>query len=142
MSRSGWAQYQCVPPNSRLKWAELSGTPSMNRFRIAVCALCLLAGLSGHGVAPSDATASAADEPTQEDCNAAVSEARALAAGLPPDHLSRYFAERHLHQALVEAGNGEFDECLEMAARASDEVRERRHALGLGEKLKVLGPEE
>jgi hypothetical protein len=43
---------------------------------------------------------------------------------------------------MAEAGNGEFDECLEMAARASDEVRERRHELRPGERLKVLGPDE
>jgi hypothetical protein len=113
----------------------------MYLFRITVCALGLFAGL-GCGVAAPGAVAPAADEPTREQCNAAVAEARALAASLPPDHLSRYFAERHLHQAMAEAGNGEFDECLEMAARASDEVRERRHELRPGEKLKVLGPDE
>ncbi|QQO18063.1 hypothetical protein JJB99_12550 [Bradyrhizobium diazoefficiens] len=86
--------------------------------------------------------APASDEPTPDDCNAAVAEARALAAGLPPDHLSRYFAERHLHQALVEAGNGEFDECVDMAARASEEVRERRHELRPGEQLRVLKSNE
>ncbi|MCK1389191.1 hypothetical protein IVB29_00380 [Bradyrhizobium sp. 1] len=86
--------------------------------------------------------ASALGEPTREDCNAAVAEARALAGALPADHLSRYFAERHLLQALAEAGNGEFDECLDMAARASDEVRERRHELRPGERLKVLGADE
>ncbi|WP_407112897.1 hypothetical protein [Bradyrhizobium sp. LMG 9283] len=65
-----------------------------------------------------------------------------MAAGLPQDNLSRYFAERHLQQALVEAGNGEFDECLEMAARAVEQVRERRHDVPPGEKLKVLKPDE
>jgi len=113
----------------------------MYLFRITVCVLGLFAGL-GCGVAAPGAVAPAADEPTREQCNAAVAEARALAADLPSDHLSRYFAERHLHQALVEAGNGEFDECLDMAARASDEVRERRHELLPGEKLKVLGAHE
>jgi len=108
----------------------------MYLFRITICAFGLLAGLGSAMAAP------ASEEPTREDCNAAVAEARALAAALPPDHLSRYFAERHLHQALVEAGNGEFDECLDMAARASDEVRERRHELLPGEKLKVLGAHE
>lgn len=113
----------------------------MHLFRITFCLLSLLAGL-GCGVAAADAAVPASDEPTREDCNTAVAEARALAATLPTDHLSRYFAERHLHQALAEAGNGEFDECLDMAARASDEVRERRHELRPGEKLKVLGPDE
>lgn len=123
-----------------LKRACSAGTPSMHLFRITVCAMWLLSGL-GCGVA-APGTASASDELTREDCDSAVAEARALAASLPPDHLSRYFAERHLHQALVEAGNGEFDECLDMAARASDEVRERRHELRPGEKLRVLGPDE
>lgn len=120
---------------------QLAGTPSMYLFRITICALGLFAGL-GCGVAAPGAAVPATDEPTRDECQAAVAEARALAAGLPPDHLSRYFAERHLHQAMAEAGNGEFDECLEMAARASDEVRERRHELRPGERLKVLGPDE
>ncbi|MET4256317.1 hypothetical protein ABIC09_001248 [Bradyrhizobium sp. S3.12.5] len=113
----------------------------MYLFRITACALGLFAGL-GCGVAAPGAAAPAANEPTREQCSAAVAEARALAASLRPDHLSRYFAERHLHQAMAEAGNGEFDECLEMAARASDEVRERRHDLRPGERLNVLGPDE
>jgi hypothetical protein len=113
----------------------------MNLFRITFCALSLLAGV-GCAVAAPGVAASALGEPTREDCNAAVAEARALAAALPADHLSRYFAERHLLQALAEAGNGEFDECLDMAARASDEVRERRHELRPGERLKVLGADE
>jgi len=113
----------------------------MHLFRIVICTFGLLAGLGCVMVSPG-AAAPASEEPTQEDCNVAVAEARALAAALPSDHLSRYFAERHLHQALVEAGNGEFDECVDMAARASDEVRERRHELLPGEKLKVLGAHE
>jgi hypothetical protein len=47
-----------------------------------------------------------------------------------------------LHQALIEAGNGEFDDCLELAARAAEETRERRHTLPPGEKLKVLRADE
>lgn len=113
----------------------------MHLFRIAICTFGLLACL-GCAMATPGAAAPASEEPTREECDAAVAEARALAAGLPAEHLSRYFAERHLHQALVEAGNGEFDECLDMAARASDEVRERRHELLPGEKLKVLGAHE
>lgn len=129
------------PAALALKWLDSACTPKMYLFRITVCALSLLAGLNCSVAAPG-AALSASDEPTRQDCDAAVAEARALAAGLPPDHLSRYFAERHLQQALVEAGNGEFDECMEMAARASDEVRERRHELRPGERLKVLGPDE
>jgi len=71
-----------------------------------------------------------------------VALARAQAAALPADDLSRYFAERDLHQALVEAGNGEFDDCLDAAARATEEMRERRHTLQPGERLRVLQPDE
>jgi len=113
----------------------------MHLFRITFCALGLFARL-GCAMAAPGAAVPVTDEPTRDECNAAVAEARALAEGLPPDHLSRYFAERHLHQAMAEAGNGEFDECLEMAARASVEVRERRHELRPGERLKVLGADE
>jgi hypothetical protein len=77
-----------------------------------------------------------------QDCEAAVEQGRTLTAALPADDLSRYFAERHLHQALIEAGNGEFDDCLELAERAAEETRERRHELPPGEKVKVLGPDE
>jgi len=71
-----------------------------------------------------------------------VAQARAQAAALPADDLSRYFAERDLHQALIEAGNGEFDDCLDAAARAAEELRERRHQLQPGERLKILQPDE
>jgi len=119
----------------------MPGTTDMHLFRITFCALSLLTGTGGAVAAPA-ADVPVSEEPTREECNAAVAEARALATSLPADHLSRYFAERHLHQALVEAGNGEFDECVDMAARASDEVRERRHELRPGEKLKVLGADD
>jgi hypothetical protein len=85
---------------------------------------------------------SASAEPDQQDCDVAVAQARTYAAALPADDLSRYFAERDLHQALIEAGNGEFDDCLELAARAAEEIRERRHTLPPGEKLKVLKADE
>ena len=81
-------------------------------------------------------------EPTKEGCEAAVEQTRSLAAALPADDLSRYFAERDLHQAMIEAGNGEFDDCLDMTARATDEIKERRHTLQPGEKLKVLQSNE
>jgi hypothetical protein len=96
----------------------------------------VLIGLSCAGLSPCRA------EPNRQDCDAAVAQARALAAALPADNLSRYFAERDLQQATVEAGNGEFDECLDMAARAAEEVKERRHELPRGETLKVLKPDE
>jgi len=81
-------------------------------------------------------------EPGKEECVAAVEQARSLAAALPSGDISRYFAERDLHQAMVEAGNGEFDDCLEFAARATEEVRELRHTLQPGERLKILQPDE
>lgn len=112
----------------------------MYLFRIGLCTLSLL--VAGCGAAAIGAVAEAPDEPTWEDCKAAVGQARALAEELSADNLSRYFAERYLHQAAVEAGNGEFDDCLEMAERASEQVRERRHDLPPGEKLKVLRPDE
>ncbi|GLH76065.1 hypothetical protein SSBR45G_09730 [Bradyrhizobium sp. SSBR45G] len=91
----------------------------------------------------SVASASAHDEePTQETCDAAVAEARALAASLPADDVSRYFAERDIQQALVEAGNGEFDDCVEKAEQAALEVRERPHSLKPGERLNILRADE
>ncbi|MBU6527751.1 hypothetical protein JMJ47_002426 [Methylocystis sp. MJC1] len=92
-------------------------------------------------VAPTATEASAADdEPTKEDCVAAVDKARALANPLPADHPSRYIVERHLHQSMAEAGNGEFDDCLYWAERAADEVREQRHAAN--DKIDVLRPDQ
>ncbi|CAL79967.1 hypothetical protein BRADO6332 [Bradyrhizobium sp. ORS 278] len=82
------------------------------------------------------------DEPTKESCEAAVAEARALAASLPADDVSRYFAERDIQQALVEAGNGEFDDCVEKAEQAMLEVRERPHSLKPGERLNILRADE
>ncbi len=89
------------------------------------------------------AVASAHDEePTQEICDAAVAEARAQAATLPADDVSRYFAERDIQQALAEAGNGEFDDCVEKAERAVLEVRDRPHSLKPGERLNILSADE
>ena len=110
-------------------------------FRIGFSALWLVLG-PGCAVATSGAGASTSSEPTLQECKTAVAQAGALAAELPPDNVSRYFAERHLLQAMVEAGNGEFDECLEMAARAAEQARERRHELPPGEKLKVRQADE
>ena len=104
-------------------------------------AVCLLAGLAC-GAATSSRADPVSLAPTRQDCEAAVERARALASTLPANDPSRYFAERDLHQALVEAGNGEFDDCMEMAERATEEVREHRHVLFPGETLKVLRPDE
>lgn len=78
-------------------------------------------------------------EPSKEECLAAIDETRALAGALPADHPSRYVAERYLRQSLAEAGNGEYDDCIEWAGRATEEVRERRHG---NEKIKVLQADE
>jgi hypothetical protein len=104
----------------------------------APLALCVIASLAA---SPAHAEAESV-EPTSENCVAAVEQARALATALPADDLSRYFAERHLLQAMAEAGNNEFDECLEYAERATIEVKERRHVLQPGETFKVLQPHE
>jgi hypothetical protein len=82
------------------------------------------------------------DEPTKEACDAAVAKARVLADTLPTSDLSRVFAESYLLQAVVEAGNGEFDDCIERAEEAVDEVKERRHVLPPGKTLKDLGLRE
>ena len=85
------------------------------------------------------AAAAAADggEPTQSSCLAAVAAAREMAERLPADDASRYFAERDLQQAMTEAGNGEFDDCLEWAEQATVEIKEHRHTLKPGETLNV-----
>ena len=82
----------------------------------------------------------AAAEPTAESCQAAVDKARSLAEALPADDLSRRAAESYLVQAVVEAGNGEFDDCEEFAGRATVEVREHRHRLKPGETLESPKP--
>ena len=101
----------------------------------------LAASLAGGAITPCIGNSTLV-EPTKESCEAAVEQTRALAAALPADDLSRYFAERDLHQAMIEAGNGEFDDCLDMTARATDEIKERRHTSQPGEKLKVLQSNE
>jgi hypothetical protein len=111
------------------------------RYRISALVIWVVAGLAGAVAKPCSAESVSA-EPTSEGCEAAVGQARSLAAALPADDLSRYFAERDLHQAMIEAGNGEFDDCVEMAARATEEIRERRHTLQPGETLKVLQSNE
>ena len=109
--------------------------------RMNTLMVCLAVCLTGGAVTPCSANPISV-EPTRESCEAAVEQTRALAAALPADDLSRYFAERDLHQATIEAGNGEFDDCLDMTARATDEIKERRHTLQPGEKLKVLQSNE
>jgi hypothetical protein len=81
-------------------------------------------------------------EPTQASCVASVAAARDLAERLPAGDASRYFAERDLQQAMTEAGNGEFDDCLEWAEQATVEVKEHRHTLQPGETLNVRPAEQ
>jgi hypothetical protein len=104
-------------------------------------ALCLLVGLACGAAIPCSADPLLA-EPTKEGCETRVEQTRSLAEALPADDLSRYFAERDLHQAMVEAGNGEFDDCMEFTERAREELQERRHTLLPGESLKILQPNE
>jgi hypothetical protein len=113
----------------------------MHLRRMNVFVVCLVTGLAGGAAGPCGGQLASA-EPTKEGCDAAVEQTRALAAALPADDLSRYFAERDLHQAMVEAGNGEFDDCVELAARATEEIKERRHVLQPGERLNVLRSNE
>jgi hypothetical protein len=103
-------------------------------MKVLLLACCLVAGVSGttvHG-----------DEPTEASCRAAVAAARELAERLPAGDATRYFAERDLQQALTEAGNGEFDDCLEWAEQATVEVKEHRHTLKPGETLNVRPADE
>ena len=124
-----------------------SGFRSLPRTFLVPAGL-LLVGLVNGSLTPCNADTASPKaetpqiEPTRENCATAVEQARLLATALPADDLSRYFAERHLHQAMIEADNGEFDDCLEWAARATDEVKERRHTLKPGETLKVLRADE
>lgn len=97
-------------------------------------ALCF--SLQGHARA---AIASQAEEPTHKTCLEEVAKARALAEALPIGDPSRIFALSDLRQALVEDGNGEFDDCVELAERATIEVNEHRHVLRPGETLDVSG---
>ncbi len=113
----------------------------MQLRRMNLYTVGLVAGLACGAVMPGSADPAPA-EPTREGCKAAVAQTRALAAALPAEDLSRYFAERDLHQAMIEAGNSEFDDCLELAARATEEIRERRHVLQPGERLNVLKSDE
>jgi len=96
---------------------------------------CWLAGGLAAGAAYSE-------EPARSACLAAVAAARDLAERLPVGDASRYFAERDLQQAMTEAGNGEFDDCLEWAEQATMEIKQHRHTLKPGESLNVRPAQE
>jgi hypothetical protein len=116
-------------------------------IRPAVLSLLILALLAGRvtfsaRAEPGTAEALATQEteaPTHEACLAIVAKARRLADKLSEEDPSRTFAHSYLHRALMEDGNGEFDDCIEWAEKAVDEVVEHRHILLPGEKLVGLG---
>jgi len=99
-------------------------------MKVFLLACGVVVGLTPHARAHGD-------EPSQASCLAAVAAARELAERLPVDDASRYFAERDLQQAVTEAGNGEFDDCLEWAAEATLEIKQHRHTLAPGESPNV-----
>jgi hypothetical protein len=105
-------------------------------------AVALLVASAGTLPPARGAEPAAEAEPTAADCAAAIDGAQALARTLPEGDLARHFAERYLMQASAEAGNGEYDECLDYAARAVDEVRELRHRLAPGERLDIRSPND
>jgi len=79
----------------------------------------------------------AAEEPTMADCTKALEEGWSKTKQLSSKSLSRYFAERFLQSAEAEAGNGEYDGCVEYAEKAEDEVENRWHWLAPGETFRV-----
>jgi hypothetical protein len=103
-------------------------------MKVLLLASCLVGGFAG--------TTAHGDEPGETSCRAAVAAARELAEHLPDGDATRYFAERDLQQALTEAGNGEFDDCLEWAEQATIEIKEHRHTLKPGETLNVRPADE
>ena len=92
--------------------------------------------------ANSDVTSlgAAEEEPTHEACLAAVGKARLLADRLPAQDASRAFAASYLRRALMEDANGEYDDCIEWADKAVEEVVLHWHILRPGEQLDGLGP--
>ena len=103
-------------------------------MKVLLLACSLVGGLA--------AGAAYGEEPTRSACLAAVAAARDLAERLPAGDASRYFAERDLQQAMTEAGNGEFDDCLEWAEQATLEIKQHRHTLKPGETLNVRPAQE
>lgn len=78
-----------------------------------------------------------AGEPTLQECSKALEDGRGRASRLSAKSLSRYFAERFLQNAEAEAGNGEYDGCLEYVEKAIDEIDHRWHWLAPGETFRV-----
>src|ERR1700730_15482351 len=112
------------------------------RLTISLAACGFLIAVLDGCLSPRPRALPAPAPPSAASCQTVVEAARSLTETLPADDLSRRAAESDLAQAMVEAGNGEFDDCLEFAARATDEIKERRHTLQPGESLKVLQSNE
>lgn len=106
----------------------------MNRSRFALTVLSL-AMLSSSPAMADDAPE--AGEPTLQECMKALQDGRDKASKLSAKSLSRYFAERFLQNAEAEAGNGEYDGCLEYVEKAIDEIDNRRHWLAPGETFRM-----
>jgi hypothetical protein len=99
---------------------------------LAILGVALLSGGSTRA-----GQAAATEEPTVADCTKALEEGWSKARQLSSKSLSRYFAERFLTSAEAEAGNGEYDGCVEYAEKAVDEVENRWHWLAPGETFRV-----
>jgi hypothetical protein len=110
----------------------MNGCRTSLRFAFTVLSL---AWLSGSPVMAEDAAQSG--EPTLEECTKALHDGRDKASKLSAKSLSRYFAERFLQNAEAEAGNGEYDGCLEYVEKAIDEIDNRRHWLAPGETFRA-----
>ena len=97
------------------------------RLTILLAAYGVLIAVLEGCLSPRPRALPAPAAPSAASCQTAVEAARSLTETLPADDLSRRAAESDLAQAMVEAGNGEFDDCLEFAARATLDVREHRY---------------
>jgi hypothetical protein len=110
----------------------MKGCKTRSLFAFAMLSLALLSS--------SQVMAEAVAEPREpglQECTKALQDGWDKARTLSAKSLSRHFAERFLQSAEAEAGNGEYDECLEYAEKASDEIDNRRHWLAPGETFRV-----
>jgi hypothetical protein len=89
------------------------------RHRLVVAA-CVFSGL--FGAATAFAEEPSAEEPSLEACQTLVAAVRAELASTPVGAMTRRFVDTDLAQALTEAGNGEYDDCMEYAQRARVEL--------------------
>lgn len=94
----------------------------MSYRTLLLACLMLLSGVPA-GAAPVQVSA----EPESKSCKAALARAHDAVATLAPGSEARKFADFDLVQAKAEAGNGEFDDCMDYAASALDEVRHPHH---------------